>query len=668
MDADADAQRLIEFAAQRPVELIEPLGHHARGGERLAAGRLGLACDPEQRHDAVADKFVYPPSCRLDGAPHGRKIAVQDEHDVIGEAALGNRGEAADVGKQDRDLALAALREIGPRPHLGSGLIGFRLAISIRNQWAPLPPTFGSLVSAPHQAAISVSARRWATRMSETIPRQRADRRQLQQIIAGLTEGVILVDPDQGIVWANDAALAMHGVKTVEELGATARDYRARFELRYRNNHRLSKGDYPLDRVLAGEVFEDVVVEVARVGEVDPQWVHRIRSLVLADQQGNAKSLVLVIEDVTERVNAEERFERAFNANPAPAVICRLSDLRYIKVNHGFQEMTGYNREDLIGRSAYEVDVLTGAENRDLAIERLHEGRTIPQMEATLPLPGRRSKFVIVAGQPIEISDEGCMLFTFIDLEPRKKAEAALRQSEERFAKAFKLSPMPTIVSTLDEFRFLEVNDAFVSAIGYAEEEVIGRNAAQLHLWADPGAREHLEHSLEKTGSVRNMELQMRTKGGGLLDCLVSADIVTIHSQSCVLQVFQDITARKRSETDLAKAIEAVMQDASWFSQIVVEKLANLRQPQGSSKASLGLADLTPREREVLDLMCQGLTDNQIAEELSVSRNTVRNHVATIYGKLDVHRRSSAIVWARDRGFIGDRMGSEGTDRRRSKR
>ena len=53
------------------------------------------------------------------------------------------------------------------------------------------------------------------------IPRQRADRRQLQQIIAGLTEGVILVDPDQTIFWANEAALQMHGVENLGELGAT---------------------------------------------------------------------------------------------------------------------------------------------------------------------------------------------------------------------------------------------------------------------------------------------------------------------------------------------------------------------------------------------------------------------------------------------------------------
>lgn len=81
--------------------------------------------------------------------------------------------------------------------------------------------------------------------MSETIPRQRADRRQLQQIIAGLSESVILLDPDQTIFWANEAALAMHGATKLEDLGATVTEYRKRFELCYRNRHRLSDDQYP---------------------------------------------------------------------------------------------------------------------------------------------------------------------------------------------------------------------------------------------------------------------------------------------------------------------------------------------------------------------------------------------------------------------------------------
>ena len=318
-------------------------------------------------------------------------------------------------------------------------------------------------------------------------PTRRADHRQVREIIAGLREGVLLVQPDQTIVWANQAALDMHGVATPEELGGTVGEYRKRFELRYRNNHRLPHGEYPIDRVIAGEAFDEVVVEVARAGQAEPTWVHRVRSLVLTDAEGEPDILALVLTDETGRAEAEARFESMFGANPAPAVICRLADLRYVKVNQGFLELTGYKREEVIGRSVYEVDVLERAERRELAVERLREGRTIPQMEACLEQRGGASKHVVVAGQPIEVGDEPCMLFTFMDLEPRKQAEDALRQSEERFVTSFRLVPVPTTLSTLDGFRFLEVNAAFTTSTGYVAEEVVGRSPAENWLKMNSG-------------------------------------------------------------------------------------------------------------------------------------------------------------------------------------
>jgi len=130
----------------------------------------------------------------------------------------------------------------------------------------------------------------------------------------------------------------------------------------------------------------------------------------------------------------------------------------------------------VLGRSVYEVDVLERAERRELAIQCLKSGDTIPQMEACLRLPKDAERYVIVAGQPLEVGAEPCMLFTFADLEDRHKAEMALVQSEERFAKAFRLSPVPTIVGTRDDHRFLDVNDAFVKVMNYGMEEVIGSN------------------------------------------------------------------------------------------------------------------------------------------------------------------------------------------------
>jgi PAS domain-containing protein len=143
----------------------------------------------------------------------------------------------------------------------------------------------------------------------------------------------------------------------------------------------------------------------------------------------------------------------------------------------------------VVGRTVQELDVLEGAKQRGLALDRLREHRTIPQMEAWPRLPGGAARLVLVAGQPIEMGDADCMLFTFADLEPRRRAEVALRQSEERFGKAFRLAPVPMAVAALDDwFRFLLVNEAFVEATGHGEAEAVGRTAAELGLWDDPPA------------------------------------------------------------------------------------------------------------------------------------------------------------------------------------
>jgi PAS domain S-box-containing protein len=485
------------------------------------------------------------------------------------------------------------------------------------------------------------------------------DRWPLEQIIAGLTEGVILVEPDQTITYANEAALEMHGVTNLNELGRTVDEYRKNFVLRQQSSHLLDHGHYPIDRVIAGEAFEDVVVIVAHKTNQDRDRTHRIRSLVITDHDGNPDCLVLIVHDVSGQIEAEHRFERAFAANPAPAAICRLTDLRLVKVNDGFLELTGYKREDVLGRTVYEIDVLQRAERRDLALERLCAGETIPQMEACLAVPsdpgGRQ---VVVAGQPIEVGEVPCMLFTFADLEPRRKAETALRHSEERFAKAFRLAPVPTTISTADDHRLVEVNDAFTRVLGYQAQDVIGNQAQEIALWVDHDERRRFETELARTATVRDFEAHLRGKGGEEVECLVSAETITLSDRGCILCCFQDITARRRSEEELVKAIEEVMADASWFSRGVVEKLAALRHPpqpgQLPAQAAASIADLTPRELEVLTLVCRGMSDPEIAAELRLARNTVRNHLASLYQKLGVNRRSALVIWSRERGIGGD--------------
>jgi DNA-binding NarL/FixJ family response regulator len=149
---------------------------------------------------------------------------------------------------------------------------------------------------------------------------------------------------------------------------------------------------------------------------------------------------------------------------------------------------------------------------------------------------------------------------------------------------------------------------------------------------------------------VRNRDVQLVHADGHAVDCLLAAERMEIKGERCTLWLYQDITTRRHTELELADAIETVMKDASWFSRSVMDKLANLRNPRGSEGPKES-TELSPREREVLGLICEGLDDRAIAKRLSLSANTVRNHVASIYGKIGVNRRAAAVLWARERGL-----------------
>lgn len=475
--------------------------------------------------------------------------------------------------------------------------------------------------------------------------------RHLEQLIDGLTAGVVLIDLTGAIIWCNDAALAMHGVVDIKGLGSTADEYVKRFALMLPGGRRLTGREYPIMKILAGESFPDLIVHVAATGAEEPRWMHHVRDVVMTGDDDEPDCLALVIQDLSEQGEAEARFEAMFQANPAPALILRLSDQRFVRANRGFLEMTGYPRSMLIGRSLHELNILRDADRAELAQQRLHEGKTIPQMEAELPLPDDRTKLVILAGQPIEIGDDKCMLFTFADLEPRRTAERALRDSEAHFSTLFRMAPVAMTLTSPDGHRMIEANDAFWQLTGYSSAGFLGRAAGDPELWADVGERNAAEAEIDRAGGLRNRDVRLLDAQGNPVDCLLSAERMALRGERCTLWLFQNITERRSTEVDLVNAIEAVMKDASWFSRSIMDKLASLKNPPRAGQAVQTPAELTGREREVLELICKGHDDKAIAGQLSLSANTIRNHVASIYAKIGVNRRTAAVAWARERGL-----------------
>ena len=254
--------------------------------------------------------------------------------------------------------------------------------------------------------------------------------------------------------------------------------------------------------------------------------------------------------DITERKRAEERlreYEKVVEGVEEMIVVVD-RDYRYLLANRAFLNHLALKREDVIGHL---VSELLGAEIFGKIIKRnldaCFKGNVV-KYETRLTNPiGERD--MSVAYFPIEgalgIDRVACVLQ---DITERKLAEEELRQSEERFSKAFHSSPAALCVALLEDGKLMEVNNAFLRMTGYGRADLINKSTSEVGLWPDPKQKTTMAGLVREQGAVTDLELNFRKKSGDIRDGLFSIDLIELSGKACVLGMALDITERKRGE------------------------------------------------------------------------------------------------------------------------
>ena len=402
----------------------------------------------------------------------------------------------------------------------------------------------------------------------------------------------IVLDLESGaIVRVNPAACALYGYDCTEMEQLGVMDLSAEPE-ETRRALKLRETYVPLrvQRRKDGTTFPTEITASEFVVGVQGVRVAHIRDLTesLATQSRLAAS--------------EAKFSIAFRTSPDAVNINRATDGLFVEVNEGFTALTGYTAQDVEGRTSNEIALWADPSAREALAMALRSG-AVRDFEADFRHKEGGVRRGLMSARMITVGDEPCILSVTRDISERvaaQAAQAALDASEPKFATAFRTSPYAINITRMTDGRYIDVNDGFLAMTGYTRQEVLDRTSIELEVWDDAADRDRMVTGLVDAGAVENLETLFRRKDGSTLVGLMSARVMDIDGEACVLTVTRDISEGKLAEEalrtsnarlegmvrDVAEAMGRIVESRDPYTQGHQERVAELSRLIG---AEMGL-------------------------------------------------------------------------------
>ncbi|PKQ37659.1 MAG: hypothetical protein CVT59_06340 [Actinobacteria bacterium HGW-Actinobacteria-1] len=360
----------------------------------------------------------------------------------------------------------------------------------------------------------------------------------------------------------------------------------------------------------------------------------------------NRRLVIELEQDIVERERAQEalrlseqKFSMAFENIPDAIVVTVADTGRIIEVNQGFVRTSGYTKEEAIGETTIDLGLWADPVNRDEMLAAVRrDGRVT---DFTAKFRGRSGQVfdAVVSSESIVIDDEPCILTMIRDETERIRAQSALALSEMKFATAFRTSPDSVNINRVSDGAYIDVNEGFTKLTGYRPEDVAGKTSRDIEIWVDPADRDRLVAGLLADGVVHNLEARFRRKDGSTTTALMSAQLIDVEGERCILSVTRDISDRKRAEDEILRLnaeleerveqrtqeLQNALEDVSRTNEVLTEM--NERLEQATSAKSDFLAAMSHELRTPLnsiigfsDLLARGMVGDLSPEQVKQIR------------------------------------------------
>ena len=372
-------------------------------------------------------------------------------------------------------------------------------------------------------------------------------------IFATAQDSIFIKDRSFRYTQVNPAMERLFGRPAAEIIGKTDLDLVGAADA-----ERIRKQDR---RVLNGEVVKGIHAVQVQGG---PITFHYIKA-PLHDEAGEIVGICGIARDITDLKQAEaaleeseERFRMLFDHVPDAYILADMQG-EIIDCNQATEELAGYGREELIGNNFACLPWLDFRQQVRLAdlLAQTARGEVMGPVDFTLTRKDGGEVIAEGMSLPLYIQGQNLVLTIVRDITARKQAEAALRESEERYRVLFEGSPHGILAIDMETGRFGYANPSICRMLGYSDRELRQLSMADIH------PKDSLDQVMVEFESLVRDEKNLaaaipcRRKDGTVFYADIASTQSIIQGRRYAVGFFMDVTERRRARRPCGRANRA---------------------------------------------------------------------------------------------------------------
>jgi PAS domain S-box-containing protein len=286
-------------------------------------------------------------------------------------------------------------------------------------------------------------------------------------------------------------------------------------------------------------------------------WLFVVVTTLLLYGVLRRRDLVIARRQESLRAAAEELQAIYDGANEAILVLEIDSSARMVSCNQGACELFGYERARFM--ACQPADLSENVAPYDAEHSVLWSKRALEEGPQVFEWRARRSDGTCfwseISMRASMIAGHMRLVVAVRDITDRKRAEEAVRRSEDRFMTVFRTSPVAMLITRCSDGVGIDVNDAFLAQSQLSSEDVLGKcmRLPPFSLWVDSARQQQITQEIESKGHVQGVEAQFRRRDGSTFSGLATIGQISIGADKCLLFAVLDVSAQKTMDEMLRR-------------------------------------------------------------------------------------------------------------------